>query len=70
MARFIREYFDNDVPGDEMWKHITDYIKDGSKSVEILSRVIKGEKKWEQRAWDGVRKNGSNAADASPNMDY
>jgi hypothetical protein len=70
MARFTRELLDNDVSGSDAWTRITDLIRDGAKGVEVLSRMIDGEDKWELRAWDGNRKDGSNSAKASPNTDY
>lgn len=70
MARFTREFLDNNVPGGVAWSRITDLIRDGAKSVEVLSRMIDGENKWELRAWEGIRKDGSNAAKASPNTDF
>jgi len=70
MARFTREYLNNDVSGREAWQKISDAIQSGNKSVEVRSRVVKGEDKWEVRYWDGHRKDGSNNSRASPNKDY
>ena len=70
MARFTRELLVNDVAPGEAWRQITEALKSGSKSVEVLSRVIDGEDRWELRFWDGMRDDRSNAASASPNHDY
>jgi len=70
MARFTREFLDNDVPGDDAWRKITDALKSGNKSVEVLARVIDGEDKWELRYWNSIREDRSNSGRASPNKDY
>lgn len=70
MASFTRVFFNNDESGSVMWRHITDYLRDGAKSVEVLSRVVDGKPKWELRVWDGVRADGSNGSTASPNKEY
>lgn len=70
MARFTRVFLPSDVSPTEAWRLITEAIKNGNKSVEVLSRVIDAEEKWELRSWDGVRKDKSNSASASPNTDY
>ncbi len=72
MARFKVEVLDNDVSGDKAWKRIVDSIRDGAKSVEVVSRTVDKVKIWEIRSWSGIRDAtpGSNAAGADPNLDY
>ena len=70
MARFTREFLDNDVPAGTAWGKITDAIKSGHKSVEVRSRVVNGEDKWELRYWNAIREDKSNSGRASPNKDY
>ena len=66
MADFTRELLDNDVSSDEAWRRITEHIKNGAKSVEVLRRTIDGTRRWELRIWRGVRDDGSNAARTKP----
>ena len=70
MARFTREFLPNDIPPDDAWKKITDALKRGVKSVEVLSRVVEGKDVWELRYWDGVRGDRSNSAQASEGKDF
>ncbi len=70
MAQFTRELLPNNVPAGVAWQKITAALKAGNKSVEILSRVIDGEDKWELRYWDAMRADRSNSARSSPTTDY
>lgn len=70
MARFTREFLPNNVSAEDAWDKIAGALKGGTKSVEVLSRVVEGKDTWELRYWDGLRANKSNAAGASPNKDY
>ena len=70
MARFTSELLDNDVAPSTAWQKITNALKGGSKSVEVLSRVVDGKDKWEVRYWDGMRKDRSNSAQAAKDKDY
>ncbi|MGI9458013.1 MAG: hypothetical protein ACR2NU_15720 [Aeoliella sp.] len=70
MAQFTREQLVNTVDPDEAWGVITDALKSGFKSVEVLSRVVDGDDVWEVRVWDGIRADRSNSARASSQADY
>lgn len=70
MARFTRENLPNNVSAKDAWDKITSALKAGTKSVEVLARVVEGKDTWELRYWDGIRGDKSNAAGASPNKDY
>ena len=70
MARFTPEFLNNTVLPNKAWKKITDALKNGNKSVEVLSRVINGKNKWELRCWNGKRNDGSNSKQSSKNRNY
>ncbi|MBI4516422.1 MAG: hypothetical protein HY699_11480 [Deltaproteobacteria bacterium] len=70
MPRFTREYLPNNVSGTVAWGKLTDAIRAGNTSVEVLARVVNGEAKWELRSWDGIRTDESNSAGASENTDH
>jgi hypothetical protein len=70
MARFIREQLPSNVSATSAWRKITNAIRAGNKSVEVLALFVNGEEKWELRYWDGIRGDRSNAAGASENQDY
>lgn len=70
MARFTQQLLDNTVSPKKAWEKITDALKNGNKSVEVLSRVINGKNKWELRSWNGKRSDGSNSKRASQKKSY
>lgn len=70
MARFTPEFLNNTVLPNKAWKKITEALKNGNKSVEVLSRVINGENKWELRRWNEKRNDDSNLKQASKNKSY
>lgn len=69
MARFKKI-----KPPDEGWEAICTTIRNAltaSESVEVVAMLGPGGKiKTEVRAWDGIRKDGSNAEDATEGKDY
>ena len=70
MARFTPTQLPDDVSASVAWLAITDALKAGNKSIEVLSRVVEGEDVWEVRAWDSIRQDRSNSARASSETDY
>lgn len=72
MAYFMREQLENSVTASKAWRQITEALKAGNQSVEIVQRRVDGEEVWELRAWDEIRGStaGSNAKNANPDTDY
>ena len=70
MAQFTQQLLDNTVSSSKAWEKITNALKNGNKSVEVLSRVIDGNNKWELRCWNGKRNDGSNSKRASKKESY
>lgn len=70
MARFDSETHPNGVSAGVAWQRITDLIRDGAQTVEIVERSVGGAQVWEIRAWDGIRADRSNARNAPPGSDY
>lgn len=72
MAYFLSERLENDVSSSTAWTKVTDAIKAGNQSVEVILRRVDGKNVWELRAWDDIRgaTPRSNAKNASPNTDY
>lgn len=72
MAYFLKEQLENEVTAAKAWRQITEAIKAGNQSVEIVQRRVDGKEVWELRAWDDIRGTtaGSNAKNASGDIDY
>ncbi len=71
MAKFKKVKVDPSETGEEIWTKIRNQMM-VSQSVELVAVVSgqAGNVTLEVRAWDDIRKDGSNADKASPDKDY
>ena len=65
----LQDTLSTTVPAGKAWASVTDAIKAGATSVEIVERSVAGEDVYEIRAWVGRRHDGSNKKSFPPDTD-